>query len=214
MTEIDEITLRREATVEDELELCFRSDAPSNHEELFNLFVFDKDVVNAELLKEAIGFFDLNAFVNVQKVYLLTEEQIAEDYHGELEMCDTEGLIYDEKVAIHNLETGYIVINLNKQIESDISYEDNVKQLLLSILHEIRHAQQFVAGHPFHAYIVDAFRQKYHLAPNPALHMEDMENDAESYARTSFTQMKDNFSEELFEELVDWEEVISQEYVD
>lgn len=198
--------------VDEEMQMRFQNEAPRTHTELLNKFIFNEKNVNKKKLKDIIQHFELTNFVNIRNIFLLTESEILEEKR--LEGSDTEGLIFEGKVAIYSLYTGNVVINLNSHLTDNIFYEANNEQVLASILHETRHGWQSQENNKFYPHAVE-FQRRYvfNLKHNESIILEEMENDAENYAIEKTNSIKsaiDLLDSEI--ELIDWLEVEKGKY--
>lgn len=192
--------------LEEELELCHRSKAPKSLKSCMEKFIYNDKYVNKESLKEIVSKMELDSFVNVNKIFLLTESEIEESEYDELLMCDTEGLLYDEKLAIHNLETGSIVINLNAHFQED-GLEYSNREVIISLLHEMRHAQQFKKDHEYYPHILEVFARKISLGGSIPVCIDDMEEDAEDYAQDTIHSIMTQVKSKHLSKLVNWTKV-------
>lgn len=205
-------TLEIHPFVEEELELCHRSKAPKSKKDCMDLFVFDKSTVNKDSLKRIVSLLKPKHFVNVHKIFLLTESQIEDCEYEELEMCDTEGLLFEGKVAIHNLETGSIIVNLNAHIEEGMGNFERGTEVILSILHEIRHAQQFEESHRYYPHIIESFSRKFSFTEPSEINLDKMEKDAEKFAHKQMDKIIKQIAAIDFERLCHWGKVQSESY--
>lgn len=183
-----------------------KENPPNNKEELINRFHYDKEIINENKLKEFLPYIDSELFLFVDHILILTKEQIDETVNDKdnkfklvmevmLDLNDEDTKQY----GFYSIIDRVVIIHLENHVKKDEEVEEWNKNLLDTLLHELRHAWQSDKKNNFLPFALEDAKQR--LGMKTKFSSDKVESDAEEYANKETERLYSHFPKDL----VNWD---------
>lgn len=194
-------TMVKEFSLEEEIEKCYRSDAPKTHNELMIKITYNNSVIDTNLFELFINEIDLSVFKNIQHIYILTEEEIQN--HLELQNIGVQPM---NGVAVHNLETGKVIVNLTQHLLDKKNWLYNTNEVFVSLLHEVRHAWQTTKESPLYPYMLNHYKKLLGLEYDKEINPNIIEEDADNFGYQEVLKIYSRL-EGCYQNMINWNKI-------